>query len=187
MTAAEAAVPHAHLMRPCRADEFDTMLAIVNEAARAYRDVIPNDCWHDPYMTAAALRSDMAAGVVFTGCEIGGTLVGIMGIQRVRTIDLIRHAYVSTRYQGHGVGGALLEYLRRRAGGQVLVGTWAAAIWAVDFYQRHGFRLVPEETKARLLRAFWTVSDRQIETSVVLASPALTSEDAHTLLRPGQA
>ncbi|WP_375404132.1 GNAT family N-acetyltransferase [uncultured Sphingomonas sp.] len=158
------------------------MLAIIGDAAEAYRGVIPADCWHDPYMSADALRSEMAAGVVFTGCEIKGALAGVMGIQRVRNVDLIRHAYVRSASQGRGVGGLLLNDLQARTTRQTLVGTWTAATWAIGFYERHGFRLVPEMVKAALLRTYWTVSDRQIDTSVVLAAPELTDADAHRLI-----
>lgn len=146
------------------------MLAIINAAAEAYRPVLPADLWHDPYMPPAELEREIAAGVVFTGHEIAGELVGVMGLQAVGDVELIRHAYVTPERQGHGVGGALLDHIRRGAG-PLLVGTWAAADWAIRFYERHGFRLVDPERKAGLLRTYWTVPERQIETSVVLASP----------------
>jgi GNAT superfamily N-acetyltransferase len=158
-------------IRPCRPDEHDRMLAIVNAAAEAYRGVIPADCWHEPYMAASQLAREIADGVVFWGCESDGALVGIMGIQRVRDVDLIRHAYVLPGSQGRGVGGLLLEHLRRSATGPILVGTWADADWAIRFYRRHGFELVPAPRKDALLREYWTITPRQIETSVVLASP----------------
>jgi GNAT superfamily N-acetyltransferase len=173
-------------IRPCREDESETMLAIINSAAAAYRGAIPADCWHEPYMPAAELRSDIAAGITFVGYEIDGMLAGMMGIQPVRNVDLIRHAYVLPAYQGHGVGSALLGYLRAQALRQILVGTWTAATWAIRFYERHGFHLVPETAKALLLRTYWTVSERQIETSVVLAAPPLTSEETGKLVERGQ-
>ena len=169
-------------IRPCRENESGAMLAIINAAAEAYRGAIPADCWHEPYMSTAELRSDIAAGITFVGYEIDGVLAGVMGIQPVHNVDLIRHAYVSPAYQGHGVGSALLAYLRARALRQILVGTWTAATWAIRFYERHGFHLMPETTKALLLRTYWTISERQIETSVVLAAPRLTSEDAGKLV-----
>ena len=156
-------------IRPCRDDERDAILAIVNAAAEAYRGVIPDDCWHDPYMPAAELDAEIAAGVVFWGYEDGGGLVGIMGIQRVRDVDLIRHAYVSPERQGHGVGGRLLEHITSSATRRLLVGTWAAAEWAIRFYRHHGFEPLPRDEGAELLRSYWTISERQIETSVVLA------------------
>jgi len=156
-------------IRPCRDDERDAILAIVNAAAEAYRGVIPDDCWHDPYMPAAELDAEIAAGVVFWGYEDGGGLVGIMGIQRVRDVDLIRHAYVSPERQGHGVGGRLLEHITSSATRRLLVGTWAAAEWAIRFYRHHGFEPLPRDEGAELLRSYWTIPERQIETSVVLA------------------
>lgn len=158
-------------IRRCREDERAAILAIVNTAAEAYRGVIPDDCWHEPYMPAGELDDEIAAGVAFWGVEREGALIGVMGIQPVRDVDLIRHAYVLPDEQRRGVGAALLGHLRRLGTRPMLVGTWAAADWAVGFYQRHGFELVPLERKTTLLRSYWTVPDRQIETSVVLASP----------------
>src|SRR5262249_59323857 len=113
--------------------------------ARAYRGVIPDDCWHEPYMTRSALLAELAAGVAFRGWEEAGRLVGVMGLQQVREATLIRHAYVRTGRQGGGIGAALLTDLIARAGAPLLVGTWGAAEWAIRFYQRHGFRLVSAE------------------------------------------
>jgi GNAT superfamily N-acetyltransferase len=160
-------------IRPCRDDEREAIAEIVNAAAEAYRDVIPADRWREPYMPAGELAEEIAAGVEFWGYEAGGALVGVMGIQRVRDVDLIRHAYVRPGRQRGGVGGALLEHLSRSRTRRMLVGTWAAAEWAVAFYRRHGFELVSPARKAELLRAYWTIPERQIETSVVLARPPL--------------
>jgi len=160
-------------IRPCRADERAEILAIVNAAAEAYRRVIPADRWHDPYMPAAELDEEIAAGVAFWGYEQDGALIGVMGFQPVRDVDLIRHAYVLPGNQQRGVGGALLKHLRQMNARQLLVGTWAAADWAIRFYQRHGFALVSPERKAALLKMYWTIPERQIETSVVLADPPL--------------
>jgi GNAT superfamily N-acetyltransferase len=159
-------------IRLCRDDERAAILAIVNAAAEAYRGVIPADRWREPYMPSHELDGEIAAGVAFWGYETDGALLGIMGIQPVGDVDLIRHAYVAPGSQRHGVGGALLEHLLRSATRRMLVGTWAAAEWAIRFYRRHGFELVSAERKAALLRAYWTIPDRQIETSVVLANPA---------------
>ena len=159
-------------IRPCRPDERATILAIVNEAAEAYRGVIPSDCWHEPYMSAAELDRELAAGVTFWGYEADGELIGVMGIQQVRDVDLIRHAYVLPASQGRGVGGALLAHLQGLTTRRILIGTWADAEWAIRFYERHGYDLVSPAVKTTLLRTYWTVSDRQIETSVVLAGPA---------------
>ncbi len=155
-------------IRPCGTQDIDRMLEIINAAAQAYRPVIPPDRWHDPYMPAAELADELAAGVVFSGCEIDGALVGVMGLQAVRDVDLIRHAYVQPNHQGQGIGAVLLDHLKARATRPILIGTWATADWAIRFYERHGFRLVPPARKADLLRAYWTVPERQIETSVVL-------------------
>ena len=140
----------------------------MNAAAEAYRGVIPADRWHEPYMSAEELDAELAAGVAFWGYELDGELVGVMGIQSVGDVELIRHAYVSPGSQRHGVGSALLERLTRSPTRPLLVGTWAAADWAIGFYRRHGFDLVSPERKAELLRAYWTIPERQIETSVVL-------------------
>ena len=146
------------------------MLAIINDAAVAYRGVIPPDRWHDPYMPEAELREEIAAGVEFWGLDTDDGLIGVMGVQSVRDVDLIRHAYVRSDKQRHGVGAQLIEYLRRRSARRMLVGTWAAASWAISFYQRHGFELLPPGPAAALLRTYWTIPERQIETSVVLES-----------------
>jgi GNAT superfamily N-acetyltransferase len=156
-------------VRPCRDDEREALLAIVNAAAEVYRGVIPADRWNEPYMPAHELDDEIAAGVVFWGSETGGALVGVMGIQPVGDVELIRHAYVLPSAQGRGVGSLLLEHLRGLSTRPMLVGTWAAADWAIRFYRRHGFELVPPERGAALLRTYWTIPERQIETSVVLA------------------
>jgi GNAT superfamily N-acetyltransferase len=158
-------------IRLCRDAEREEMLAIVNAAAEAYRGVIPADRWHDPYMPREELDAEIAAGVEFWGYADGDGLVGLMGIQPVRDVDLIRHAYVSPRSQRGGIGGALLGHLMRNRTRRVLVGTWAAATWAIAFYERHGFAYVGRERTAALLKDYWTIPERQIETSVVLARP----------------
>jgi GNAT superfamily N-acetyltransferase len=161
-------------IRPCHDDERDAILAVVNAAAEAYRGVIPADRWHDPYMPREELDGEIAAGVVFWGYEDEGELVGVMGIQQVAPdVHLVRHAYVVPGRQRGGVGGVLLDFLARDCTGRILVGTWAAAEWAIGFYQRHGFALVARERTADLLRTYWSIPERQIETSVVLARPPL--------------
>jgi GNAT superfamily N-acetyltransferase len=162
-------------IRPCDEDERAEILAIVNAAAEAYRGVIPADRWREPYMSSRELEEEIAAGVAFWGYEADGSLLGIMGIQAVRDVDLIRHAYVAPASQGRGVGGALIAELARSSTRRMLVGTWAAAEWAIRFYRRHGFEQVSPERKAELLRSYWTIPERQIETSVVLAKPPLTA------------
>ena len=162
-------MPAMNHIRPCRPAELATILDIVNSAALAYRWVIPEDCWHDPYMSVTELERDVAAGVHFSGYEVAGTLRAVMGIQAVREVDLIRHAYVRPDSQRQGIGGLLIEHLRRDSRRRMLVGTWAAATWAIDFYRRHDFELVPEQQKVALLKRYWSIPERQIETSVVLA------------------
>ena len=158
-------------IRPCRDDERPALLAIVNAAAEAYRGVIPADRWREPYMDSRELDAEIAAGIAFWGYEADGTLIGAMGIQPVDDVDLIRHAYVLPGSQRRGAGSALLEHLRQRTDRRILVGTWAAAEWAIRFYQRHGFELVSPQLNDTLLRTYWTIPDRQIETSVVLSAP----------------
>lgn len=174
-------------IRACRDDEVEAILAIVNAAAEAYRGVIPADCWREPYMDLDELRSEIAAGVVFTGYEVDGRLAGLMGRQTVRNAELIRHAYVSPDHQGRGIGGDLLGVLRARTTRPVLVGTWTAAFWAISFYRRHGFEPAPDEVTAALLRTYWAVSARQVETSVVLTDPALNKDGALDLIRTADA
>jgi GNAT superfamily N-acetyltransferase len=156
------------MIRPCTDVDIPAMDEIINAAARAYRGVIPEDCWHEPYMSRSDLRAEIGAGVGFSGWDDAGILLGIMGIQRVREATLIRHAYVRPGRQGQGIGAALLTSLVTQAGGPLLVGTWAAAHWAIRFYERHGFRLVEPEEKDRLLESYWTIPARQQEVSVVL-------------------
>ena len=178
-TAKEAA-PHA--IRPCSASESQQINAIINDAAIAYKGVIPDDRWHEPYMPLHEMHAEIAAGVRFTGYTISGRLVGVMGIQHVRNVRLIRHAYVLSDHQGLGIGSALINQLRGTGTFPILIGTWAAAHWAIGFYQRHGFGLVPETVAAQLLKTYWDVPERQIETSVVLSAPALTVDGAQQLI-----
>jgi len=159
------------LIRCCRDDECPAIAGIINAAAEAYRGVIPADRWHEPYMSRLELDREIAAGVAFWGYEADRALLGVMGIQEMPGVDLIRHAYVLPGSQGRGIGGALLNCLRRLSSQPMLVGTWAAADWAIRFYRQHGFELVSTERKTSLLKTHWTIPDRQIETSVVLASP----------------
>jgi GNAT superfamily N-acetyltransferase len=160
-------------IQPCGDDERAAILAIVNAAAEAYRGVIPADRWHEPYMDARELENEIADGVAFWGYHSDGALIGVMGIQQLDDVDLIRHAYVLPSHQGRGVGGELLLHLRRLSSRRMLVGTWAAAEWAIRFYRNNGFQLVSPESTTVLLKTYWTIPDRQIETSVVLANPPL--------------
>jgi GNAT superfamily N-acetyltransferase len=161
------------IIRPCRDDDRTAILAIINAAAEAYRGVIPADRWHEPYMPREELNSEIAAGVVFWGYEEDDSLAGVMGIQSIRDVDLIRHAYVLPSSQRRGIGGALLGHLRQLSTRRILIGTWEAADWAIRFYIRHGFELVVPARKTVLLKAYWDVPDRQMEVSVVLANPPL--------------
>ena len=158
------------MIRRCNDADFPAIESIVNEAAQAYKGAIPDDRWHDPYMTAESLAAEIAGGVEFWSWDDSGALTGVMGIQRVRDVTLIRHAYVRSAQQGQGIGGALLDFLAARTEGPLLVGTWADARWAIRFYEAHGFRLVPPADKDRLLATYWSIPARQTETSVVLVS-----------------
>jgi N-acetylglutamate synthase-like GNAT family acetyltransferase len=156
------------MIRQCTGSDFESLYSIINDAATAYKGVIPEDRWQEPYMPREELRREMDAGVVFWGYEEGGELIGVMGIQDVQDVTLFRHAYVRTKMRSRGVGGNLLTYLYGKASRPVLIGTWAAAGWAIRFYEKHGFRLVPADEKNRLLRNYWSIPERQTETSVVL-------------------
>jgi GNAT superfamily N-acetyltransferase len=157
------------MIRQCQRADFETMYEIINDAAQAYKGVIPLDRWHEPYMPRDELRREIDAGVAFWGHEEDGQLLGVMGIQDVQDVTLIRHAYVRTKRRQQGIGGQLLAHLRRQTSRPVLIGTWADATWAIHFYEKHGFQLVSKEEKNRLLKKYWSIPDRQVETSVVLA------------------
>ncbi len=165
------------MIRSCQEDEFETIWEIINDGARAYKGIIPADRWREPYMPPEELRHEMDEGVRFWGYEDEGCLVAVMGIQEVQDVTLIRHAYVRTGQQSAGIGGRLLAFLREKACGPVLIGTWASSVRAIQFYQRHGFRVVSEEDKERLLRRYWDIPQRQIETSVVLVEGQGVPED----------
>jgi len=156
------------MVRCCSEQDFEVIWSIINDGARAYKGVVPMDRWKEPYMSAHELRTELEAGVTFWGYEESRVLEGVMGIQQVDDVTLIRHAYVRTDSQHRGTGGHLLSHLRTLARGPVLIGTWADATWAIRFYEKHGFHAVSPEQKELLLRRYWTVPDRQVETSVVL-------------------
>lgn len=157
------------MIRRCDEADFESIWQIINDGAEAYRGVIPPDRWKEPYMSREELRHEIRDGVEFWGFDDSGQLQGVMGIQPVQDVTLIRHAYVRAKRQNAGIGAQLLAHLRSRASGRVLIGTWAAASWAIRFYEKHGFRIVaPEEEKDRLLRKYWTIPDEQRTTSVVL-------------------
>jgi GNAT superfamily N-acetyltransferase len=146
------------------------MEQIINDAAQAYKGVIPPDCWREPYMSREELEHELADGVEFWGVEECGVLAGVMGIQDRGEVTLIRHAYVRTRSRGSGIGSMLLGHLESMTQKPILIGTWKAASWAIRFYEKHGYVLLPEDEKNALLRKYWNIPQRQIETSVVLAS-----------------
>jgi GNAT superfamily N-acetyltransferase len=171
------------MIRRCTDEDFDTIWSIVNDGAAAYAGVIPPDRWRTPYMSGEELRHEIADGVTFWGYEDAGALIGVMGIQNVADVTLIRHAYVRSGFQQRGIGGVLLGHLRTLAQRPVLIGTWAAATWAIHFYERHGFRVVTPEEKERLLRRYWKIPDRQVETSVVLVDERWQDLDAETQRR----
>ena len=157
------------MIRRCDDRDFEVIWAIINDGSQAYKGIIPEDRWTEPYMSQEKLRHEIDDGVVFWGYEADGELAGVMGIQPVQEVSLIRHAYVRTSSQKQGIGARLLSHLREMADGPVLIGTWADAVWAIRFYERYGFEIVGSEEKNRLLKRYWTVPERQIETSVVLA------------------
>jgi len=157
------------MIRPCTEADFPAILDIINDAAQAYRGVIPADCWHEPYMEDAELARQIESGVEFWGYVQRDALSGVMGIQHVRDVTLIRHAYVRTILRNSGIGTALLMHLRTLTAKPILIGTWAAADWAIRFYEKHGFALIGNEEKNVLLQKYWSIPQRQAETSVVLA------------------
>ena len=162
----------------CESANFETILEIINDGAPVYKGIIPEDRWHEPYMSREHLQADMNDGVVFWGFTDTSGLSGVMGIQAVHDVTLIRHAYVRTRSRNQGIGARLLRHLRTLAQGSILIGTWADAVWATRFYQNNGFALIePIKEKDRLLRKYWKIPERQVETSIVLSdqpSPRLT-------------
>ena len=155
-------------IRPAAREDTPVINEIINDAAQAYKGVIPADRWHEPYMPMAELESEIAKGVRFYCYWQDGRIIGVMGIQDVKDVTLIRHAYVRTASRRHGIGQALLEHLTTLTKRPLLIGTWKAATWAIRFYEKNGWRLATEEEKNRLLRIYWTIPDRQVEESVVL-------------------
>jgi len=149
-------------------DDFDEIFNIINDAAIAYKGVIPPDRWHEPYMTKAELQAQIEDGVRFSCYVDNDEIIGVMGIQDKADVELIRHAYVRTKQRNKGIGTLLLQELIKDAKKPILIGTWKAADWAIRFYEKHGFRLVEEVEKNRLLKKYWAIPERQVETSVVL-------------------
>jgi GNAT superfamily N-acetyltransferase len=164
------------MIRKCTDEDLEVIFQIVNDAATAYKGVIPEDCWHEPYMTLEQLKWEIDDGVCFWGFADENGLIGIMGIQDKGEVTLIRHAYVLTEKRNLGFGTQLLRYLETTTEKPLLIGTWADAAWAVAFYRKNGYRLLPTDEKNRLLKKFWTISQRQIETSVVLANAKWTNQ-----------
>jgi N-acetylglutamate synthase-like GNAT family acetyltransferase len=154
--------------RRCGENDFEVIYSIINEAAQAYKGAIPDDCWKEPYMSKEELQHEIDAGVIFWGYEEDGKLVGVMGLQQIQDVALIRHSYIRTLKQKEGIGKKLLSHLQRQTARPILVGTWADAVWAIRFYEKNGFWLVSMEEKNLLLKKYCMISERQIETSVVL-------------------
>ena len=163
------------MIRKCTNSDFEVILEIINDAAQAYRGVIPVDCWHEPYMSREELKREIEDRVCFWGFEDGDTLIGVMGIQDKGDVILIRHAYVRSNKRNQGIGARLLHFLESTTEKPILIGTWADATWAIAFYKKSGYRLLPEKEKNRLLRKYWTIPRRQVVTSVVLANKKWTS------------
>lgn len=157
------------MIRRCDERDFEEIWAIINDGARAYKGIIPADRWTEPYMSREKLQREIDDGVVFCGLEEGGELAGVMGFQNVKDVTLIRHAYVRTASQKRGIGARLLTHLTESTERPVLIGTWADAGWAIRFYEKYGFQKVGCGEKDRLLKKYWTIPERQAETSVVLA------------------
>lgn len=157
------------MIRPCTAADLPHMFSIINDAAQAYKGIIPADRWHEPYMPMDELKGQIADGIVFSGYESNGELLGVMGIQDKGDVQLIRHAYVKTSARRKGIGEKLLKHLEATTRKPVLIGTWRDATWAIRFYEKHGFLVQSRDETTRLLRKYWSIPDRQIETSVVLA------------------
>lgn len=157
------------MIRRCDDRDFELIWTIINDGAQAYKGTIPADRWTEPYMSKEKLQNEIDEGVVFWGYEETGGLAGVMGIQHIQDVTLVRHAYVRTSNQKQGIGGRLLSHLRELTSRPMLIGTWAAALWAIQFYEKHGFQMVSPQEKDRLLKRYWTIPERQIDTSVVLA------------------
>ena len=152
----------------CSVTEHHAIRSVINDASKVYKGVIPADCWNSPYMSEAELEAEVAAGVLFWGLSVRGALVGVMGLQHRDGVDLIRHSYVRRSWQGQGIGCALLAEVEGYSKGQILVGTWAQATWAISFYQANGYRLLDNSEKSVLLDQYWQIPTRQARASVVL-------------------
>ena len=164
------------MIRKCEESDFEVILDIINDGAQAYKGVIPADCWHDPYMSREELKNEIQDGICFWGVEDEGALIGVMGIQDKGDVTLIRHSYVRSNRRNQGIGTRLLCFLESKTEKPILIGTWAKATWAIAFYKSNGYDLLPEEEKNRLLRKYWTIPERQVATSVVLAKKRIPKD-----------
>jgi N-acetylglutamate synthase-like GNAT family acetyltransferase len=164
------------MIRKCTDSDFEAIYEIINDAAQAYKGVIPKDRWHEPYMPRIQIRNEIEDGVSFWGIEEGHALVGVMGIQDKGDVCLIRHAYVKTNRRKVGMGTRLLRHLEAMTEKPILIGTWADATWAIRFYQKNGYRLLSEAEKNALLKKYWSIPERQVQTSVVLADRKWSAE-----------
>ena len=154
------------MIRKLSSKDTDIIYEVIKEAARAYKEVIPNDRYHEPYMPKEELHREMKS-MTFFGWQEESRLIGVMGFQPVKDVTLIRHAYVLPDYQRKGIGTILLNHMKQVTKTKyLLVGTWADASWAIEFYRKHGFKLMPN--KDELLGKYWNIPQRQVETSVVL-------------------
>jgi N-acetylglutamate synthase-like GNAT family acetyltransferase len=156
------------MIRPATTADFEAIYNVINDAAVAYRGVIPEDRWHDPYMSRTELRQQIDEGVKFSCYCENDMVLGVMGIQDIKDVYLIRHAYVLTTSRNKGIGTRLLRELTRNLDRPILIGTWKAATWAIGFYLKNGFSGVTEHEAAVLLKKYWNIPQRQLETSVVL-------------------
>jgi N-acetylglutamate synthase-like GNAT family acetyltransferase len=159
------------MIRRCTEHDLSAIYEIINDAAQAYKGVIPADRWHEPYMAIEELKREIDDGVEFWGYEEAGDLIGVMGLQDKGDVYLIRHAYVHTRSQKRGIGRELLRHLEQMTDKPILIGTWADATWAIRFYEKNGYRLLSRSETERLLKKYWKIPERQVVTSVVLANP----------------
>lgn len=166
------------MIRKCTDEDFEAIFNVINDAAKAYKGVIPPDCWHEPYMPKAELKAQIEEGVQFSCYVNDAEIIGVMGIQDRRDVDLIRHAYVRTTQRNKGIGTRLLQELIQDSTKPILIGTWKAAHWAIRFYEKNGFCLVDEAEKNRLLKTYWAIPERQVETSVVLVDQKYNAENS---------
>ncbi|WP_321479659.1 GNAT family N-acetyltransferase [uncultured Bacteroides sp.] len=158
------------MIRKCLNSEMNIICEIINDASIAYKNHIPTDRWKEPYMPISELKHEISQGIIFYCYEEKGEILGVMGIQDVLDVTLIRHAYIRTSSRQKGIGSKLLQHLIENQEKRILIGTWKAATWAIDFYQKHGFHMTSEEEKNTLLKKYWNIPDRQVETSVVLSN-----------------